>query len=209
MNLLMIFIDGFGLGAADPAANPFLAAEMPFVRRLLNGQPLTLESVGAGIVRPGLTIRPLDARCDVPGIPQSATGQTALFSGINAAKIAGRHIHGFPNRALREILNQHGIFKRLGEAGRKAVFANTFTAEYFRAVREGKGRGRARHSATTIAALAGKEPLRMLPDLLQGAAVYQDITNEALRERGYEIAPLAPEEAGRRLARLAAAYDFT
>lgn len=209
MNLLMVFIDGFGLGAPDGAVNPLLAAEMPFIRRILAGRPLTRESVAAGLSLPGVTLRPLDVRLDVPGIPQSATGQTALFTGVNAARIAGRHIHGFPTKSLREILDQHSIFKLLSRAGRKAVFANTFTAEYFEAVQKGRGRARARHSVTTVAAMAGREPLRMLPDLGRGAALYQDITNEMLRERGYAVDIATPEEAARRLAHLAAANDFT
>src|SRR5690606_16669333 len=89
--------------------------------------------------------------------------------------------------------------------GFRATFANPFTAEYFEAVNS----GRWRHSATTTALLSGGIPPRMLEDLQEGRAVFHDVTGETLRERGYDVEPVAPEEAGRRLARLAAEHHFT
>jgi hypothetical protein len=38
----------------------------------------------------------LDASLCVPGLPQSATGQAALLTGLNAPELMGRHIEGFP-----------------------------------------------------------------------------------------------------------------
>ena len=147
----MIFIDGFGLGPGDPEVNPMVKAEMPFIRSLLSGEPLTREAVGEGLFRPGLVLRPVDATLDTPGLPQSATGQTVLFSGVNAPRIAGRHINGFPTKALRGILAEENVFKAAHRAGKRAIFANTFTPEYFEAVNRGKWR----HSVTTTAALYG------------------------------------------------------
>lgn len=205
MRLLMVFIDGFGLGPGIPESNPFLKAETPFIRSLLSGLPLTSENVDSGITRPGVSIQPTDALLGVKGLPQSATGQTVLFTGVNAAKIAGRHINGFPTKALRTIINQYSIFKVLSAWDKKSVFANTFTREYFATVE----RGRWRHSVTTTAAMAGKSRLRMIPDLLRGEAVYQDITNEQLVERGYPVPVVEPEEAALQLLNVATQNDFT
>jgi phosphopentomutase len=204
MPLLLVFIDGFGLGAATDS-NPFVTAEMPFIRSLFSGNPLVKETVGEGIQTADWLLLPTDTIMGVAGIPQSATGQTAFLSGINAARITGRHIHGFPTRALREILEQHSLFKVMNDNGRRAVFANTFTEEYFDTVKKGKWR----HSATTTAALAGGCRLLMIPELLRGAAVYQDITNEMLREKGYAVPLYEPEEAARHLLGLAQQQDFT
>ncbi len=204
MPLLMVFIDGFGLGAAAPS-NPLLTATMPFLRGLLSGKPFTGETIGEGIREADWLVRPTDAAMGVAGLPQSATGQTAFLAGVNAAAIAGRHIHGFPTRALREILNRSSLFKVIKDSGLSAVFANTFTEEYFTAV----GRGKWRHSATTTAALAGDCRLPMIPDLLQGTAVYQDITNELLREKGYLVPLYEPEQAAGHLLNLARQHDFT
>lgn len=205
MRLLMIFIDGLGIGRADHSANPLIMARMPFLRGLFSGNPLTAAAIKDGIPRADFICLPVDATLGVPGLPQSATGQTAIFTGVNAAQTAGRHINGFPTGALRDILKRRGLFKVLREAGRTAVFANTFTPEYFNAVKEGKWR----NSVTTTAALAGKCRLRTISDLINGEAVYQDITNEILREKGHDLPLYTPEEAGRNLIRVAAPNDFT
>lgn len=205
MPLLMVFIDGFGLGEMDPEQNPFCLAEMPFFRSCLSGEPLTREMVGTGFRRPGFLIKPTDCSLGVNGIPQSATGQTVLLAGVNAAQMAGRHVGGFPTKMLQEVLNKLSIFKILNESGRKAVFADAFTEEYFEYV----NRRIWIHSATTTAALAGGCKLLMVPDLLRDEAVYQDITNESLRERGYQLPLIDPEKAARNLVRLASKNDYT
>lgn len=205
MPILMVFIDGFGLGSSDAAINPFMAADLPFLKWLLGGKFLTGDDIGAGISFPGVVVKPTDATLGVAGIPQSATGQTVLFTGINAPLLAGRHVNGFPTKFLREILNQNNIFKAINQSGKQAVFANTFTNEYFEAVERGKWR----HSVTTTAAMAGGCRLLTIPDLLNGQAVFQDITNEILRERGYDVPLLEPETAAGYLLNQAARNDFT
>jgi hypothetical protein len=201
----MIFIDGLGLGIEDPAVNPLITAEMPFMRRMLAGGSLSINRIEEGLFTSTTVIKPTDASLNTAGIPQSATGQTALFTGINAAAVAGRHVSGFPTRSLRDLLKDNSIFKIINQAGGKAVFANTFTQEYFETVERGKWR----HSVTTTAALAGGCRLLMPPDLMQGEAVYQDITNEQLRARGYEIPIFEPEESARNLLKQAIKNDFT
>lgn len=96
----MVFIDGFGLGNDEPYGNPFTTAEMPFIRHIMGGKNMTRSHVGEGIIRNNLVIKPTDACLGVAGIPQSATGQTVLFTGKNAAQMAGRHINGFPTIRL-------------------------------------------------------------------------------------------------------------
>lgn len=205
MPLLMLFLDGFGLGNTDPKTNPLTRAGMLFFRELLGGRPLTLDTVGDGITSPDIICLPTQTTLGVAGLPQSATGQTVIFSGINAAQVTGRHINGFPTKALRQILQEHSLFKRLNQAGHPAVFANAFTREYFETTR----RGRWRHSVTTTAALSGECRLLLFADLLKGEAVYQDIINEQLQARGYHIALLRPEDAAANLLRVAAQNEFT
>src|SRR5690606_4270140 len=101
MRIILFFIDGLGLAAAREN-NPLAKAEMPCLRRLLGGQPLTLAA--AGTHNEMATLLALDATLGVPGEPQSATGQTTLFTGVNAPQAVGRHVRGFPTAALREIL---------------------------------------------------------------------------------------------------------
>lgn len=208
MSVLMIFIDGLGLGQDDPAQNPLVATAMPHLRSLLGGVPLVRSVLPdlEGVYDGGRALlKAVDSRLGVPGLPQSATGQTTMLSGVNAAAALGRHLSGLPTPTLVEILRRHSLFKQLREAGFRATFANPFTAEYFEAVNS----GRWRHSATTTALLSGGIPPRMLEDLQEGRAVFHDVTGETLRERGYDVEPVAPEEAGPRLARLAAEHHFT
>ena len=106
--LVMVFVDGVGLAPAG-RGNPLTAAATPTLRRLLGG-PLTAEraaggasSAAAGATEAGGTVAlaALDASLEVEGLPQSATGQTTLFTGVNAAAAVGRHVSAFPGPRLR------------------------------------------------------------------------------------------------------------
>lgn len=204
MGIIMIFIDGLGLGSDNPEINPLLTAALPNFKNAFQTLP-TQTSIGKGNVAPRKVFKAIDARLGVPGLPQSATGQTALFTGTNAPQLAGRHINGFPTPTLRKILERSSIFKQINQTGKKAVFANIFTQEYFESVR----RGRWRHSASTTAALAGGCRLLMVDDLNRGYGVYQDLTNEQLRDKNYPVPLVPPETAGENLVRLAKLNDFT
>jgi 2,3-bisphosphoglycerate-independent phosphoglycerate mutase len=201
----MIFIDGLGLGEDNPEVNPLAAGEDFFAD--LAKKPMTQAHVGEGLFYPGVSFVPVDAVMGVPGLPQSATGQTSLFTGVNAQMLIGRHLNGFPSPRLRQVLQAEGIFYRLSQAGKCAVFANAFTDEYFQAVQERKRR----YSASTVAAMAGDQPLRKLEDLRMGRAVFQDITRETLIERGYgeRIQRVEAREAGAHLAAIIKENDFT
>lgn len=201
--MILVFVDGLGLGVDDPAVNPLARpGAMPNLERWI-GKPCTASAFpwanawGGGAA--------VDAVLGVPGLPQSATGQVTLLTGVNAQSVLGRHQNGFPGRRLRAILEEKGIFKQLAVQGLTGTFANAFTAEYFAAV----ATGRWRYSVTTYSALAGGIRLRFLAELLAGQAVFQDLTGEILRERGYDVPIITPEEAGVVLAGLARDYAFT
>ena len=195
-----IFLDGVGLGPADEA-NPLARADMPTVRELL-GRPLI---IGAPVETRRVLFRALDARLGVPGLPQSATGQTTLFTGINAAEVVGQHLSAFPTLALREIIAEHSLLKVVAGWGGRATFANAYSPDYW----ERAQTRRIRHSATTWVNLAAGLPFRTFDDLRHGQAVYWDITHWTMRRRGYSDVPvISPEEAGRRLAVLTASYDL-
>jgi 2,3-bisphosphoglycerate-independent phosphoglycerate mutase len=205
--ILFVFLDGVGLALPGPQ-NPFSQVPMPHLRELLGG-PLVLSGSGAhpcGLRNGGLVFCPVDACLGVPGAPQSATGQTALFTGINAAAAVGDHVTAQPTRALREIIAQHSVLKRAAEAGARVLFANAHSEQFWQAVHAGE---RAL-GASTLTALAGEAHIPTFAELLEGRAVLWDITHEvSSRLFGYELPPIAPEEAGARLVRLAAEYDLT
>ena len=204
MPVLLFFIDGLGLGPADPLTNPLLTAAMPHIRRLLGGNSL------AGLPLPPFTneaiLLPLDACLGVPGLPQSATGQTTLFTGVNASRLLGRHLHAFPTGILKELLAQQSLLRTLRHAGKKVTSANAYSPDYFELVSQRKQR----HSASTLAVLAAGVPLRQdLDALTAGNAVYQDLSNRYLQSRGFAVPEISPEQAGQHLSRIVGNYDFT
>ncbi len=108
MSLIFLFIDGVGLAPAGPD-NPLTTAEMPVLQALLGG-PLVASSAGT---RGLLLLKGIDATLGVPGLPQSGTGQTALLAGFNAAEMHGRHQPHFPPVALRPLLAERSVLRRV------------------------------------------------------------------------------------------------
>ena len=194
--VLLFFIDGVGVGEDDPDRNPLATGEFPSLR-------LTRAQRPNGAVGGPIVARGLDASMGVPGLPQSATGQTSILTGINAPAAMGKHISGFPGPQLRAILERHSILKRIREAGRTATFLNAFGPRFFEAPQN-----RRRLSATSLATLASGAPFRTWDDLLEGHAVVHDLTHWRMREWGYDLPLRTAEEAGVIIADEAAQQDF-
>jgi hypothetical protein len=199
--VLLIFVDGVGLGDPDPAINPLARAATPVLRSLLDG-PLALPAPHRAA---SALLVPLDACLGVPGLPQSATGQVALLTGQNAPAHIGRHLAAYPTPSLAALLEVHGLFGALRRSGISVALANAYTPAYFDAVAS----RRLRHGAITLHALQAGVRLRTVADLAAGHAVYQDLTNERARNLGAPVPVVTPEEAGRNLARIAGAHRFT
>jgi 2,3-bisphosphoglycerate-independent phosphoglycerate mutase len=197
MKVVFVFIDGFGLGRDDPSVNPCASESLRVLRCVEAGET----------VRPAPengTLIAADACLGVEGLPQSATGQTALFTGENAQAILGRHLPGYPNAALRGLLAERSLLKRLTDSGFSARFFNAYRPLFFRLPEPMKWR----LSATTVATLAAGVPFFGLEDLRNRRCLYHDFTNEALIRRGIAAPRFTPEEAGEILARASAEHDF-
>lgn len=198
--ILFLFVDGIGLAPAS-ATNPLSTLPTPELSALLGG-PLTSESAQSS---ERLLLKPLDASLGLPGRPQSATGQTALFTGQNGAALLGHHVTAYPGPQLKALIAEHSLFKRARERGSQATFANPYTADYLDRVR----RGEARASVTTHAVAASGLRFRDLADLERGEAVTWDVVGDHFAGRaGAAVALVEPREAGRRLARLTADHDL-
>ena len=202
MKVLLIFIDGFGLGPNDLAVNPLVRFPGLFFPSLLGG-PLCRDL--SPIRQERACLVSLDATLGVSGLPQSATGQTALFTGVNASKAIGHHVQAFPGPQLAAILAQAGVMGQLKQRGYRVTSANMYTPNYMDLVAARKRR----HSASTLLILAAGESLRTLSDMLAGEAVYQDITNQMLLEFGFAVPRISATEAGRRLVSIASEHEFT
>lgn len=205
--VLFIFLDGVGLGADDPTVNPLAAAHLPTFRRILDGSPPVLEAFERGIILAGdAASRPIDATFDVPGLPQSGTGQTALLTGRDTPAMLGRHFGPWVPTALRELLATRSIFQVLLEAQLTVGFANAFPRSH--PVRsEGASR---RPGAIPFAAEAAGILTRDEESVRAGEAIVSSITTEGWRRYVDPDAPVVrPEPAGERLARMSLEHDLT
>lgn len=199
---LLLFVDGVGLGPDDPAVNPLVATQTPALDALLGRR---LAGIGGPVRADGALLVPLDATLGVDGLPQSATGQTALLTGINAPREVGRHITAYPTVRLREMLAESNLFGQVQRIGGAVALANAYTPEYFTAVEAGQ----LRHGAFTYAAISAGVRLRGLEDLRDGQAVFHDLTNTRPRAWGYDVPLITPHQAGVNLAGIARGQHLT
>ncbi len=202
--LLFLFLDGVGIGRADQG-NPFFARATRFLPCWQGG----------GTLPDGTPLRHIRSDVGLEGIPQSATGQTALFTGARGPELGPAPVSGYPGKGLRRLLRQRGLLVLAKQRGCQARFFNAYPLheELFRGhhVRldedgtlhfsdEFPVAFRRRLSATSVMMIAiGQQPAG-LPALEAGEALYQDYTNRSLGERGATVVEFTPERAGEILA---------
>lgn len=194
MSVLLLFIDGLGIGKRGPH-NP--------LDGLADAAPLAIFQDESTAAIHGGTVVPTDATLGIDGRPQSASGQTTILTGINAPKLLGYHKQGFPNAEMREIIREHSIFLQLTQAGVQPItFANAYTPRFFQE--------RPRWvSATTAAVEAAGLQFRTVEDLRGNRAVYQDFTNAIAIERGENLPVRTADEAANVLSRIVSENQFT
>ncbi len=202
MRVLLIFVDGIGLGRNDQETNPLVRFGLHCVKDWF-GMALTEEI--SPVLTPYRALIPIDTTLGVAGLPQSATGQAAILTGLNTAKIMGRHIQAFPGPQLSALITDNNLMKKLVEDGLTATSANMYMPDYFELVAKRKRR----HSAITLAALSTGMVLRSLTEINSGQAVYQDITNEMLSSLGIDIPIVSPKQAAYNLVNISRKYFFT
>ncbi len=199
-HVIFVFIDGLGLGDAS-TDNPLAEHTLPAFSRLARGTGWTNEVVP--IREDSHVFVPLDATLEVEGLPLSGTGQASLFTGINCAKLAGRHWGPYPHSTSRKVIREQSVFARLGRLGRTSRFVNAFPNRFFEYMRQ-----RDRWTVTTRASLDAGVRLLDGQALRAGEALSADITGRGWPEP-IEVERLDPVAAGERLARLASNVSFT
>lgn len=202
--ILLLFMDGVGLGAGDPTCNPFAACEMPALEALLGGRKLVLET--APHIGKEATLLAVDPTLGLPGMPQSASGQAALLTGRNVPLEIGEHYGPKPNPPIQQILREGNIFSTVTQLGGKAALLNAYPPQYFAAIQ----RGHRLYSAIPLAVTAAGLPLMTANDIQAGRALSVDFTGEGWSAR-HEFPPVpiySPLEAGAKLAKVAAHYDL-
>jgi hypothetical protein len=212
MKVLFLFLDGVGLGDDDPEINPFAKVDMPNLQGLLVGNKLVLDTIrkdmvnGNGSDSQRATLLALDAGLGVDGLPQSATGQAALLTGINVSAEIGYHYGPKPNQDVAAFLRNGNLFCTLTEQGYKSALLNAYPPGYFSAIQS----GRRLYSAIPQAVINAGIPLKTLDDLQTGQAISADFTAQGWRDRLElpDTPVLTPSQAGERLAILARDYDM-
>lgn len=203
--VLLIFLDGIGLGDDDPAVNPFAVAHTPTLHALAGGRRWLRETPRTDTGR-ALFI-PTDPRLGVPGRPQSATGQAAILTGRNVPAEIGEHYGPRPNPPVRAIINEDNVFKRVVAAGGTAALIDAYPPRFHALL----ARGKRLPSSIQQAVLSAGLPLLTEDEVYAGTAMSSDWTGQGWRDHlGYTDTPLYTRaEAGSLLARLAMERDFT
>lgn len=205
MKILFLFLDGIGLGEDDPEINPLIRAEMPYLESLLNGKKLAKSA--APFESDILSLKAVDPNLGVKGLPQSATGQAVLLTGINIPAELGYHYGPKPNPEVARYLNGHTIFSRTVQSGKKTALLNAYPPRYF----DGIDSGKRLYSSIPLALTNAGVSLFTEKDYYAGDALSADFTGEGWHSfLGFPDAPLFdPETAGANLADLARRYDFS
>ena len=205
MRVLFIFLDGIGLGENNPEINPFARAKMPNLNKLLDGRSLLKEA--APFHGELATLVAVDPAVGVRGLPQSATGQAMLVTGINIPEELGYHYGPKPNPDVAAYLREATLFSRFEKEGRKAALLNAYPPRYFHGIDSGKRL----YSSIPLAVTNAGLPLFRQDTLYAGRALSADFTGEGWRTMlGFVDAPVMDaREAGKKLAALAKEYDFS
>ncbi|MCR5413903.1 MAG: peptidase [Kiritimatiellae bacterium] len=186
MRIIFLFIDGVGLreAASDNPVNPEVC---PTLCRLITSHS-----------------KPIDACLGVEGLPQSATGQATMFTGVNCARAMGKHCEGFPGPSLRRIIEENNLFLQLKKRGKRVKFADAYLVESAEELIP-----RRYKSVTTVMALTTPEVVMTADDLAEDRALMQDLTRETIQDRYPDIRVIPPQRAAEHLFAIARENDFT
>jgi hypothetical protein len=204
MHILMLFLDGVGLGDDNPVVNPFAVAHTPTLHSLTSGKRW-LRDTGIQHGKRAIFI-PTDPRLGVEGRPQSGTGQAAILTGRNVPKIIGRHYGPKPDAETRAIIAEDNIFKRVNEAGKKAALITAYPPRLLHDFE----RGKTLHTSIQQAAYSGGQQLFGIEEIVAKRALTAEWTGEPWRTylKIEETPIFTPYEAGRLMVQISRDYDF-
>ncbi len=192
-----------GIGKADKIYNPFFKYKFRIFSEFFDSPP-SLENPN---LQTGSTyLFPVDAVMGVEGLPQSGTGQTSIFCGVNAQEIIGQHFGPFPHSELIPVIREKNIFKEFLDLKKSAVFLNAYPKVFFEYIKSGKKR----LSTTSLCCMLSGVKLKKAADLHSGKALSAEIDNHRWVERlNYKVKKVSPVSAAKRLLRIAENNDLT
>lgn len=202
-SVLMIFLDGVGIGKEDQKHNPFFRFGFKTFEHFFGDIPSVKKPVLEGS---DCYLFPTDAIMGIPGLPLSGTGQVSIFCGINAPAFVGKHFGPFPYSTTIPIIKEKSIFTLLKSNSYPVAFANAYPAVFFDYINSGKQR----LSTTSLSCILSGVKLNTVTNLRKGKALSAEITNERWNIKlGYNLPVIKPSTAARRLLRIASRNKFT
>lgn len=201
MHTIFLFVDGVGVGPAGDD-NPFCRQTYGAFEMMTGGQPFTGEA--EAVRDSNHFFKAVDANLEVQGLPQSGTGQTALFTGKNAAQEIGKHFGPWPHSGIKHLLKKESVFNKVQMLGKSAKFINAYPEVFFENARK-----RDRWTATTLMTKAAGIELNGPNEVKMEKAVTAGITQRAWREKlEIEVPVISPPAAARRLLKQSQHYDL-
>ena len=201
--VLVIFLDGVGIGENDPSKNPFFSRPFKFIYEIFGETPhLGKQSLSNN----NGYLFPVDPLMGVDGIPQSGTGQTSILCGVNASEIIGQHFGPFPYSDLIPIIMEQSLFTELTRDGKKVCFANAYPQRFFDYLNSGKRR----LGVFARSILESDMEFNTIEEVKKNKALTGEITNLVWRDRlGCDIEVISPQGAAENLINISKEHDFT
>jgi hypothetical protein len=207
MNVIFIFLDGVGL-ANRSEHNPFFTTPMTRFKRAF-GCELFLED--APYITANRLMLPINAGMGVDGAGESGTGQFSIYTGLNGAKHFGRHYGPYVPSALRPILAEENIFRKLISVGKSCLYANAYPKRFIAWCLDQRLKGKIRSSVLFEAAVLEGVGIRSSEALKEGKAISGDIIARWWglnpQDGDPSVIEISATEAARNLLRLSREHD--
>ena len=200
MAVIFIFVDGVGLGKKS-SENPFFAKHYESIQ-ILSGNDFFENSTP--ISTPTHVFKSIDANLNIEDLPQSGTGQTTLFSGVNASKVIGKHFGLYPHSGIRYLLEKQSLFHAVKEVNKSAYFVNAYPLTFFELAEK-----RNRWSCSTLMVQSAGYSLNSTKEVINEEALTAEIVQDAWRKRLHiDIPKITTIDAGKRVLNLVPNYDL-
>lgn len=202
-HILLLFLDGVGVGKKDYEWNPFFKYGFQTFQKLFGEIPC---AENYSLANGKIFLTAVDALMGVEGLPQSGTGQTSIFCGVNAPQIIKKHFGPFPYSTLIPIIQEENIFIYFLDQKKEVTFANAYPQIFFDYVNSGKKR----LSVTTLSCNLNGMRLNGYDDVVSGNALTAEITNARWNTKlGYELPIISAKHAAENLLKIAYKNSFT
>jgi 2,3-bisphosphoglycerate-independent phosphoglycerate mutase len=207
MKLIFVFLDGVGLAPRSPL-NPFFHTPTRQIS----------DAIGAGffyedacLCSSRVLFQPIDAGMSVEGHGQSGTGQFSIYTGLNGAKIFGRHHGPHLPSTLRTLLAQNNIYSRLDLLGLTYSYANAYPERFIQTCLDLREKGKIRSSVLFEGAVLQGLPILGADHVKRGEAISGDIINWWWGQNPHDgdlaVPVISSEEAAGNLLALSRRFD--